>query len=87
MANPVEFNIPKETITKVATDVVTGILHKRFETVYKQSYRLTGESAPTDPSEFVVLFDEKTQEEISSSDPIDVYVYCPVSTGKIRADL
>lgn len=89
MPAPVFVNCPADVWTKVTTAVTTGQLWKAQSTAtYLQTYRLTGETAPTDSSEGVKLFsDNQNSEEISSSDPIDVYVFAIGSAGRVRVDL
>ncbi len=56
--------------------------------MYFQTYRLAGEAAPTDKEDAVQsLFDTRESEQISSNDPIDVYIYCQNVEGKVRVDL
>ena len=101
MADPNVIEIdPEWAWQKVATAVVSGMVHRIITTVYYyQTYRLTGEAAPTVPTqgtipeEAVRLFDQSPSEEISSSSPIDVYIMCANQdddaddTGKIRVDI
>lgn len=80
---------PKGAYTKVATGVVTGVLHnKKTDAIYLQTYRVTGEAAPTDRAEAVRMFIDNPEEEvISAKEPIDVYVWCDNDDGILRADL
>ncbi len=101
MADPNVITItPEWAWQKVATAVVTGMIHRLVTTVYYyQTFRLTGEAAPavptlgTIPEEAVRLFDQSNSEEISSSNPIDVYIMCAnqdddaTDEGKIRVDV
>ena len=101
MADPNVIDISTEWVwQKIATAVVSGMVHRITTTVYYyQTYRLTGEAAPsapvqgTIPEEAVRLFDQSPSEEISSSSPIDVYIMCAnqdddaTDTGKIRVDV
>ena len=48
MADPAVTALTKDVWTKVATDVVTGQIHRlNNDPVYMQTYRLTGGAAPT----------------------------------------
>lgn len=100
MANPEIKTLNEWEWTKVATNVTTGSMHRIRSTVYYyQTYRLTGEAAPSDPTvgempdEAVRIFEESNQISISSTDPIDVYILCANSdddnsdAGKVRVDL
>lgn len=99
MADPQIVNIPEWTWTKVATAVTTGVIHRLESKVYYyQTFRLTGEAAPTAPTqgtipvEAVRIFDAGS-EIISSSELIDVYIMGAnsdddaIDVGKIRIDL
>jgi hypothetical protein len=101
MADPAIITLNEWEWVKVATNVVTGSIH-RLNTVvyYYQTFRLTGEVAPTAPTlgtipeEAVRIFDKSNQVLISSNDFIDVYIMCANSdedsdddVGKIRVDL
>lgn len=86
--NPEFIAIPADSWTKVATAVTTGQIWKAQSTAaYLQTYRLTGETAPTDRSEGMKLFSNSDSEIIDSSDPIDVYVFAIGEAGRIRADV
>lgn len=86
--NPALITCTKDTWVKVATGVVIGAVH-RFLTgpEYIQTYKLTGEAAPTLNTDGVALFKDSTQENISATDPIDVYVMAIGEDGKVRVDL
>lgn len=89
MANPVFVDCPADEWTKVATDVTTGQIWKANTTpAYLQTYKLTGEAAPSDRGEGMKLFsDDNNSEEISSSEPIDVYVFPVGAIGRVRVDI
>lgn len=103
MANPIIIDIPEWKWTKVATAVKTGFINRVFgvpsqRLLYFQTYRLTGETAPVDPSDKTVpgeainIFDTCNQCLISSTHKIDVYVLCANNddieeTGQVRVDL
>ncbi len=101
MANPSVVDISTEWAwQEVATNVTTGIIHRLTSVVeYYQTYRLTGESAPsaptlgTLPEEAVRIFEDGNQESILSSAAIDVYLMVKYNDtlagrdGKIRVDV
>lgn len=100
MADPEIIDIPEWEWTLVSENVVTGSIHRlKSNVAYYQTYRLTGESAPTAPTqgtipeEAVRIFDDGNQVPISSLDSIDVYLMSANSdddadeTGKVRVDL
>ena len=78
MANPAVTALTNRTVTKVATNITSGVLSRLVSaTKYFATYRLTGQSAPT----LAAFFDEAKrifasfdQEEITNSVGIDVYV-------------
>ena len=89
MADPEIISCPKDVWTKIATNVTTGQVHKMLKApaVYLQTYRETGNSAPTDLSDSVPLFVGESQVPISSISGIDVYVYPVGKAGSVRVDL
>ena len=101
MADPNIITItPEWAWQKVATAVTTGLIHRLVSTVwYYQTYRLTGEAAPTAPTqgtipeEAIRIFEKSISEEILSSEAIDIYIMCQNAdddaddTGKIRIDI
>ena len=101
MANPLVVNISTEWVwQKVATAVKTGAIHRLVSTVYYyQTFRLTGQAAPTAPTagtipaEAVKIFDVSDTVPISSQVDIDVYIMVAnrdddvLDTGKVRVDV
>ena len=76
MANPVFVTCTKGVWTKVATNVITGFVHKNttIQSQYLQTYKLTGQAAPTLISEGVRAFENSLKEAISATVAIDVYI-------------
>lgn len=89
MANPAVIPCPKDVWTKITTNVTTGQVHKLLKDpgIYLYTYRDTGESAPSDLTDAVPLFDEGNQVQISNISGIDIYVYPKGSDGSVRVDL
>lgn len=90
MADPTFINIPEGGWTVVATDTTTGLLHKTSHapSVYLQTYRLTGGTAPTLVTDGVEAFKNLSNTEvISSADAIDVYLWAVSADGRVRADI
>ena len=101
MANPLVVDISTEWVwQKVATSVKTGAIHRLTTDVeYYQTYRLTGEAAPTTPTlgtipeEAVKMFELSSSEAISSAEDIDVYIMVKYDNtlalrdGKVRVDV
>ena len=88
MTNPVETIVPANVWTKVATAVTSGQLHKLSSAprAYYQTYRMTGDSAPTEQPK-VGIFESSQHESAGSVSPIDVYVYALGLDGLVRVDV
>jgi len=77
---------PQDTWTKVATAVTSGnVWIKNTSGLYSQTYRLTGEAAPTDSTENVLM--EMPGDCIRATEAIDVYIYCEKVAGSVRVDV
>lgn len=90
MANPAIVSCTANTWVKVATNVTSGKIYrlKKKTATYLQTYRLTGQAAPTTIEEGVEMFlPDNSPELISASAGIDVYVYCIGVIGSIRVDI
>jgi hypothetical protein len=89
MANPVFINLPANTWTIVATNVVTGVIRRADPSPkYLHTYRDTGGTAPTDRAEGLPVFIENPDfETINSNTAIDVYLYPVSKAGRVRVDL
>lgn len=92
MANPVIVPCTGKAWTKIATNVTSGIVHlqKAVEQSWYQTYRDTGDSAPSGLAEIIPFGkDSKTgqTEVIDSAIGIDVYVYPSKRDGEVRVDL
>lgn len=87
MANPAVVVCAANQWTKVATSVTSGQLHllSRAPSQYSHTYRDTGQAAPTDLSEAVVI--DRVSIPISAPVNIDVYVYAHGVAGNVRVDL
>jgi hypothetical protein len=90
MANPEIVSVNINQITRVAQNVTAGIIKvlDRNNVEYAETYRMTGDAAPTDTAEF---FPFNHSEVISSTDPIDVYLYVASTTRQgsvnVRVDV
>jgi len=89
MANPTTVSCTQNTWVKVATNVKTGMIHKRTKkrSTYLQTYRLTGEAAPTNRNEGIEAFSKCGSISIGSDVEIDVYIMCLGTTGSVRVDV
>ena len=90
MADPIIIPCPEGEWTPVATNVTVGKIHKKSTKprVYFQTYRDTGETAPTTIDEGVEMFiNSIISESIVSSGAIDVYVWTTEEAGSVRVDL
>ena len=86
MADPVIVPCPVGEWTLVALNKTTGVIHilSTAPDNYSQTYRDTGEAAPTSIDEGVP-FNPSLQ--ISAAAGIDVYVWPQGEAGSVRADL
>lgn len=84
--NPVVVECAKNTWVKVATSQIAGFVYILNDkpSAYYQTYRVTGQSAPTDLSEAVPFTDFL---KIEATAAIDVYVYAKDENGSVRVDL
>lgn len=101
MENPNVISLPEWEWTKIATNVIMGTIHRLSTTVYYyQTYRKTGEAAPTAPTigtipnEAVKIFEQKSEEDIGAPAAADVYIMTMNNdedndddSGKIRVDV
>ena len=95
MNNPLVIEIPQNIWTKVATGITIGTIHKtdslksKTPTSYLQTFRLTGEAAPTEisPEAALMFLDKEGTEDISSTAPIDVYITARGATGELRVNI
>ena len=89
MANPVLVACAKGAWTKVATNVQTGFIHKvsGAPNGYLQTYRDTGDAAPTLETQGVVAFENSGTEAILATAGIDVYIWAQNAAGEVRVDL
>ncbi len=88
MTNPATVTLAGGAWVKVLTNVKMGQvwIKKRLSADYQQTYRDTGDPAPTDLTD-AVDFDKSGHMPVQSSVPIDVYVYNPDSEdGEARVD-
>ena len=88
MPDPIVHSCPVNDWVLVAENVTTGIVHRLSDVPsdYLQTYRITGELAPTDNSDGAILFEHTSAEDISSTFGIDVYVKALGEDGSVRAD-
>lgn len=90
MANPVVVSLPDGEWTLVAENVVTGFIKKlsASEGVHiLETYRLTGEAAPTLKAEGALAFEDSVVEVITSTVAIDVYMWADGAACSVRADI
>jgi len=87
MANPAIVTCTKDTWVKVATSVTAGQVHllSGAPSQYSQTYRATGEAAPTTLAEAVVI--PGVTLPLSAAAAIDVYVYAHGAAGSVRVDV
>lgn len=87
-------NCTADTWVKVATNVWFGTISKLYDnddiadpTGYLQTYRVTGEPAPTTTEEGSICFAKTNTEWILSWWGIDVYIMALGRNGKVRVNL
>lgn len=87
--NPAVVSCSEDAWTVVATNVTSGLLHKlsNLPGIYKQTYRLNAQAAPTDDTDAIAIFLDGQPHEISSDAGIDVYIKCIGAAGSVRLDL
>lgn len=88
-SNPVVVACTADTWVKVATNVVTGTIH-RLSTdpeKYAHTLRVTGGAAPANDDDASVAFNGSDQLQISSDSGIDVYIKARGRDGSVRIDL
>ena len=90
MGNPIFVDCPADTWKKITTAATTGQIWRiGRKPKYLQTYRETGDPAPTERSDGVLAFplEDIDSEDISSSSPIDVYLYAIEFAGRVRVDV
>jgi hypothetical protein len=88
--DPVKVEIPADTWTLVASNVTTGLITiKQWQSSrYYQTYRMTGNPAPTgDHNEATSTVTNNPEINISSTEAVDVYLYCYQLNGEIVVSL
>ena len=87
MADPAIVACTKDTWVKVATNVTAGMVHllSSAPNQYSQTYRMTGEAAPSTLAEAVTV--PTTTLTISAAAAIDVYIYAHGAAGSVRVDV
>jgi len=87
MANPTVIDCPADTWTKVATAITIGgvWIIDTGPSVYRHTYRMTGDPAPTD-NEDAKDFGGREYLPIEDDDPIDVYISPSRKAGRVRVD-
>lgn len=86
MADPINVPITNGVWTLVATNVTTGVISVKEwnATDFYHTYRLTGNPAPIgDETENTSVQIKSYQIQISSVDPIDVYIFCKQVDGAV----
>lgn len=86
MSDPVIVNIKENAWRKVATAVTSGniwMLQKEQKALF--TYRMTGETAPTDSDEGMDFINPGMT--ISNDAAIDVYIMAIGDNGKVRVDV
>lgn len=90
MADPAVIIItPEWEWVKVATNITIASIHLvNRKPWYYRTYRMTGESAPNNPTpgtlpdEAIKIFVNKTEELIRANESIDIYLFCKCNDRK-----
>ena len=87
MADPTVTALTRDTWIKVATNITAGTFDVvRFGTqAVFQTYRMTGNAAPTDLTDGIVL--TANQLIVAAPAAIDLYLYAQDHTSKVRISL
>ena len=89
MAAPVVVSCTVNQWTLVATAVTSATIHRLSVSpgLYRQTFVLTGEAAPTDDSTAALMFSDSPNEEVVvSGAAIDYYVKAVGAAGSVRVD-
>jgi hypothetical protein len=89
MANPAVVSCPADIWTRVAQAVVAGAIYNMTPQVqFLQTYRMTGQSAPSGNTDAVPAFFYKYEPlSISAAEAIDVYLKPVGAAGSVRVDI
>ena len=88
MANPVYISLQPNMWTKIATNVTQGVIYNMSNnSTILQTYRMTGDPAPTTANEGAVCFSNNTFAVIESAAGIDVYLYPVQHSASVRVDV
>ena len=88
-AIPIEVACPANQWQILATNVLTGTIHKLSVSpnVYRMVTRPTGGASPTDDTGAWLTFDGSNSVAISDTAPIDVYIKSVKVDGKVSVVL
>lgn len=88
-ANPEAITCTADTWVKVADNKTSGTIHKTSvaPSLYKKTFKIAGQAAPTDDDEAVLVFGQSNQSIISSDAGIDVYIKAVRADGEVVVDL
>jgi hypothetical protein len=88
--NPQKIEIPANVWTPVATNVTSGLITiKQWQASrYYQTYRVTGDPAPTgDQNEDTSTVTTGQEISIAATESVDVYMYCLDFDGEVVLSL
>lgn len=88
-SNPAAITCTADTWVKVANSVESGVIHRTSvaPNVYKKTFKIAGQAAPTDDDEAVLVFGSSNEDIISSESVIDVYIKAVRVAGEVVVDL
>ncbi len=86
--NPVVVSCPEDVWTLVAFNTQSASIHKLSlePGSYKQTYRISGQAAPTDDADAIIIFETDTGHVFSHSPGVDIYIKAIGGDGSVRLD-
>jgi hypothetical protein len=86
--NPLVVSCPEGVWTLVASNTQSATIHKLSVEpgVYKQTYRISGQAAPTDDADAIIIFETDTLHVFSHSPGVDIYIKAIGGDGSVRLD-
>ncbi|MEE9499581.1 MAG: hypothetical protein V3V24_09610 [Nitrospinaceae bacterium] len=86
--NPLVVSCPDDTWILVAPNTQSASIHKLSVEpgVYKQTYRISGQAAPTDDTDAIIIFETDTLHIFSHSPGVDIYIKAIGGDGSVRLD-
>lgn len=86
--NPEVITCPDGVWTLVALNTQSATIHKVSVEpgLYKQTYRISGQAAPTVDDDAIIILDTDTLHVFSHSPGVDIYIKAIGGDGSVRLD-